>query len=77
LDLTETECLVKVAGMTNPKDPHTPDLPHCDGTGAATSGRAPAASRPRWVNVCAITAFALVVVFVIVHLAGDGMAGHH
>ncbi|GAA0658704.1 hypothetical protein GCM10010193_06790 [Kitasatospora atroaurantiaca] len=63
--------------MTNPKDPHAPDLLHSDGASAAASGRAPAASRPRWVSVFAITAIALVVVFVIVHLAGGGMAGHH
>ncbi|MGW1958403.1 hypothetical protein ACWCPI_37620 [Streptomyces sp. NPDC001920] len=31
---------------------------------------------PRWVKVSAGIAIALVVVFVIVHLAGGGMAGH-
>lgn len=31
---------------------------------------------PRWVKVSALVALALVVVFVIVHLAGGGMAGH-
>ncbi|MFP1625593.1 hypothetical protein ACLB9X_10525 [Streptomyces sp. 5K101] len=31
---------------------------------------------PRWVKVSAAIAVALVVVFVIVHLAGGGMPGH-
>ncbi|MGW7056118.1 hypothetical protein [Streptomyces sp. NPDC054887] len=31
---------------------------------------------PRWVQISAVVAVALVVVFVIVHLAGGGMAGH-
>ncbi|MEU2180333.1 hypothetical protein [Streptomyces thermolilacinus] len=31
---------------------------------------------PRWVKVSAAIAIALVVVFVIVHLAGGGMVGH-
>jgi uncharacterized membrane protein YidH (DUF202 family) len=31
---------------------------------------------PRWVKVSAAIAVVLVVVFVIVHLAGGGMAGH-
>lgn len=31
---------------------------------------------PRWVKVSAAVAVLLVVVFVIVHLAGGGMAGH-
>ncbi|MEU9109927.1 hypothetical protein AB0D54_37505 [Streptomyces xanthophaeus] len=31
---------------------------------------------PRWVKVSAAIAVLLVVVFVIVHLAGGGMAGH-
>jgi hypothetical protein len=31
---------------------------------------------PRWVKISAAVAVALVVVFVIVHLAGGGMAGH-
>ncbi|MFD3532625.1 hypothetical protein [Streptomyces sp. NPDC058664] len=38
---------------------------HDDGEGA-----------PRWVKVSAAVAVVLVVVFVIVHLAGGGMAGH-
>ncbi|MFD5255286.1 hypothetical protein ACFWM5_20900 [Streptomyces bobili] len=31
---------------------------------------------PRWVKVSAAVAVVLIVVFVIVHLAGGGMAGH-
>ncbi|MFD5425315.1 hypothetical protein [Streptomyces sp. NPDC127084] len=31
---------------------------------------------PRWVKISAAVALALVAVFVIVHLAGGGMAGH-
>ncbi|MFF3247353.1 hypothetical protein ACFYWY_27350 [Streptomyces sp. NPDC002870] len=31
---------------------------------------------PRWVKISAAVAVALVMVFVIVHLAGGGMAGH-
>ncbi|MGW7331949.1 hypothetical protein ACWGIU_25835 [Streptomyces sp. NPDC054840] len=31
---------------------------------------------PRWVKVSAVVALALIVVFVVVHLAGGGMAGH-
>ncbi|MFE6156604.1 hypothetical protein [Streptomyces sp. NPDC057889] len=36
-------------------------------------------SRPRWVNLFGVATLALVVVFVIVHLAGGmgGMTGHH
>lgn len=34
------------------------------------------AGAPRWVKVSAAIAVVLVVVFVVVHLAGGGMAGH-
>ncbi|WP_158101935.1 hypothetical protein [Streptomyces swartbergensis] len=43
----------------------SPDRHDDDGEGA-----------PRWVKVSAAIAIALVVVFVIVHLAGGGMTGH-
>lgn len=43
----------------------SPDRHDGDGEGA-----------PRWVKVSAAIAVVLVVVFVIVHLAGGGMAGH-
>ncbi|MBZ9638091.1 hypothetical protein [Streptomyces sp. PSKA30] len=43
----------------------SPNRPDDDGEGA-----------PRWVKVSAAIAVVLVVVFVIVHLAGGGMAGH-
>ncbi|MFD3682056.1 hypothetical protein [Streptomyces sp. NPDC058613] len=43
----------------------SPDCHDDDGEGA-----------PRWVRVCAALAVVLTVVFVIVHLAGGGMAGH-
>ncbi|MGX1886313.1 hypothetical protein [Streptomyces agglomeratus] len=43
----------------------SPDRRDDDGEGA-----------PRWVKVSAAIAVVLVVVFVIVHLAGGGMAGH-
>ncbi|MFG3268875.1 hypothetical protein [Streptomyces bobili] len=43
----------------------SPDRHDDDGEGA-----------PRWVKVSAAVAVALIVVFVIVHLAGGGMAGH-
>ncbi|GAA0913358.1 MULTISPECIES: hypothetical protein [Streptomyces] len=32
---------------------------------------------PRWVRISAAVAVVLVVVFVVVHLAGGGMAGHN
>lgn len=31
---------------------------------------------PRWVRISTVVAVALVVVFVVVHLAGGGMGGH-
>ncbi|MEU2117957.1 hypothetical protein ABZ567_20425 [Streptomyces sp. NPDC016459] len=43
----------------------SPDRHDDDGEGA-----------PRWVKVSAAVAVGLVVVFVIVHLVGGGMAGH-
>ncbi|MFF1895367.1 hypothetical protein [Streptomyces sp. NPDC058206] len=43
----------------------SPDRHDIDGEGA-----------PRWVKVSAAVAVVLIVVFVIVHLAGGGMAGH-
>ncbi|MEV6406069.1 hypothetical protein AB0M58_24395 [Streptomyces bobili] len=43
----------------------SPDRHQDDGEGA-----------PRWVKVSAAVAVVLIAVFVIVHLAGGGMAGH-
>jgi len=40
--------------------------------GAGDSGPA----TPRWVKVFAVIALALLVLFVVVHLAGGGMGGH-
>ncbi|MCX5302723.1 hypothetical protein OG304_04555 [Streptomyces sp. NBC_00160] len=39
-------------------------------------GAEPVQGRPRWVNVFALIVLALILVFVIVHLAGGGMGGH-
>ncbi|MDQ0939304.1 hypothetical protein QFZ67_001009 [Streptomyces sp. V1I1] len=48
-----------------------------DGTDAARPGPPPASGRPRWVIVFAVVAIALVLAFVIMHLAGGDMGGHH
>lgn len=47
-----------------PPSPHTGD------------GREPAPARPRWVTVFMVIAVALVLAFVILHLAGGGMGSH-
>jgi hypothetical protein len=39
--------------------------------------RSTAPSTPRWVKVSGIIAGVLVLAFVVMHLAGGGMAGHH
>jgi hypothetical protein len=55
-----------------------PPAPHsADGTDAARPGPSPASGRPRWVTLLAAVAIALVLAFVIMHLAGGGMGGHH
>lgn len=52
--------------------------PHSgDGTDAGRPGPTPATGRPRWVIVFAVVAVALVLAFVIMHVAGGGMGGHH
>ncbi|WP_328971437.1 hypothetical protein [Streptomyces sp. NBC_00239] len=47
-----------------------------DGTDPGRPERGPAPGRPRWVNVFLAVLIALVVAFVIMHLAGGGMGGH-
>jgi hypothetical protein len=47
--------------------------------GGADSGQpvpAEVHTRPRWVNVSAVIAVALVLAFVVVHLVGGGMGNH-
>lgn len=54
-----------------------PSLPgSADGQDAGKPGPGPVSARPRWVTVFAIIGIALVVAFVIMHLAGGGMGGH-
>lgn len=45
-------------------------------TGSPTRPDVEGAGMPRWVKVSAAIAIVLVAVFVVVHLAGGGMAGH-
>jgi hypothetical protein len=59
-----------------------PPVPNSRGTtgvapGRGPVGRGPAPITPRWVKVSGFTAGVLVLAFVIMHLAGGGMVGHH
>jgi hypothetical protein len=59
--------------MTDP----SPDRPSAEDPSAkANPGRGPAAPMPRWVKVFGIIAVALVLIFIINHLAGGGMGNH-
>ncbi|MDX6345805.1 MAG: hypothetical protein QOF84_595 [Streptomyces sp.] len=55
------------------------DLPSSPDTSSAAGGpgRGSAPSTPRWVKVSGIIAGVLVLAFVVMHLAGGGMDGHH
>ncbi|QDG87101.1 hypothetical protein [Pseudarthrobacter sp. NIBRBAC000502770] len=47
-----------------------------DSKPGAGVGRGPVTGPPRWVKVFGIIAIALVLLFVIIHLAGGGMGSH-
>jgi hypothetical protein len=55
------------------------DLPPSSDASAAGvgPGRGAAPSTPRWVKVSGIIAGVLVLAFLVMHVAGGGMAGHH
>jgi hypothetical protein len=55
------------------------DLPPSSDASAAGvgPGRGAAPSTPRWVKVSGIIAGLLVLAFLVMHVAGGGMAGHH
>lgn len=56
-------------------DPH-PDLRSAQNPNAGTNpGRGPA-TQTRWVKVLGLIAIALVLIFVVIHLAGGGMGNH-
>jgi hypothetical protein len=54
------------------------DLPPSPGPAEGSDAELPRreAARPRWVNAFAAIGIALVVAFVILHLAGGGMRSH-
>ncbi|WP_164835844.1 hypothetical protein [Actinacidiphila soli] len=54
-----------------------PPAPDSRGTTGVGPGRGPAPITPRWVKVSGIIAGVLVVAFVVMHIAGGGMGGHH
>lgn len=49
--------------------------PPSDGTGTGP-GRGPATGAPRWVKIFGLIAAALVVLFIVLHLTGNGFGGH-
>jgi hypothetical protein len=51
--------------------------PDSNGDGDVRPGRGSTPGRPRWVKVLGSIAGVLVLVFVVLHLAGGGMGGHH
>ncbi|MET3140570.1 UNVERIFIED_ORG: hypothetical protein ABIB13_000262 [Arthrobacter sp. UYEF2] len=59
--------------MTDPPPDHRTTQNPNAGT---NPGRGPATKTPRWVKVFGLIAVALVLIFIVSHLAGGGMGNH-